>query len=474
MRPIMERLLRWVNELRAASRAPRVGLVLLLIALAVTGLTLGLALRSPRVALRASAGDGLGRRHEILQVLATFASERGIDLDLVTTTGSSASLAMVGDRRLDVALVQGGLPALPEVREVAPLELEPLHLLVRDDAIATVEDLRGRRVHLSPPGSGTRELSLALLNLTRVHPERDFREVSMTYEELESLPSEVLPDALFHVSSLPSPVAEFLVRHRGYHFVELPFAQAMHMRDTTVQAGVIPIYAYGGSPPQPPRDVETLATRMLIVAHHDTDADAVRRLLEIVGSHDFARAARLPGVSVEALGSPELPLHDGAIAWQRRNDPLFTPEIIDNIESMRSFIVSAIVALVLFWRWFRARQQRGFDEYLARVTSLEREVLELELAADLDLPRLLQIQRQLGEIKNQALASYGAGVLRSADLLNSFLAHVNDVRTYLNALVLHERERLEKIARRDPDHEDEVRRELWRDAVGDMDGGHDA
>ncbi|MCB9596923.1 MAG: hypothetical protein H6719_29640, partial [Sandaracinaceae bacterium] len=122
----MERLLRWVNELRAASRAPRVGLVLLLIALAVTGLTLGLALRSPRVALRASAGDGLGRRHEILQVLATFASERGIDLDLVTTTGSSASLAMVGDRRLDVALVQGGLPALPEVREVAPLELEPL------------------------------------------------------------------------------------------------------------------------------------------------------------------------------------------------------------------------------------------------------------------------------------------------------------------------------------------------------------
>lgn len=102
------------------------------------------------------------------------------------------------------------------------------------------------------------------------------------------------------------------------------------MRDTTVREGVIPIYAYGGSPARPSRDIPTIATRMLIVAHQDTDEGAVRRLLEIVGSQEFARAARLPDVSVEALGVPELPLHDGARAWQRRNDPLFTPEIIDN------------------------------------------------------------------------------------------------------------------------------------------------
>lgn len=32
----------------------------------------------------------------------------------------------------------------------------------------------------------------------------------MTYDELESKPPDPLPDALFHVSSMPSPVAEFL------------------------------------------------------------------------------------------------------------------------------------------------------------------------------------------------------------------------------------------------------------------------
>lgn len=42
------------------------------------------------------------------------------------------------------------------------------------------------------------------------------------------------------------------------------------------------------------------------------------------------------------------------------------------------------------------------------------------------------------------------------------------MRSYLNALVLHERERLEKKARRAQDHEDEVMRELWRDAIGQV------
>lgn len=48
------------------------------------------------------------------------------------------------------------------------------------------------------------------------------------------------------------------------------------------------------------------------------------------------------------------------------------------------------------------------------------------------------------------------------------LAHVTDVRAYLNALILHERERLEKKARRTGDREDDVMRELWAGAIGEL------
>ena len=456
---------RRVEQVRALTRSPHIVLAAMLGMLLVTGLMLWLALRSPEVTLRVSAGSELGRRHEIAEVLQQLARERGLRLELVPTAGSAASLERVAGRSLAVALVQGGLPAGSAIREVAPLALEPMHLLVREPAILRLEDLRGRSVDLSTPGSGTRELALELLELVHLRPERDFEEATLSYDQLMNKPAAELPDAIFHVSSLPSPVAEHLLRHRGYRLLPLPYARAMHMRDVAVREGVIPAYGYGASPPHPSADLPTIATRMLIVARDDVDDDAIRRLLEIVSSEALARRAELSPIGAAELAEPELPLHDGARAWLARNDPLITPEIIDNVESLRSFLVSAVIALILLWRWWRARQMKGFDLYLQGVTKLEREVLQLELEADLDLPRLLTIQRRLGELKNEALEGYAEGKISSADLLNSFLAHVTDVRAYLNALVLHERERLEKKARRDPEHEDAIRRELWLGAV---------
>ena len=46
------------------------------------------------------------------------------------------------------------------MRQVTPLVLEPLHLLVRPDLVGPgLDKLRGRRLNLSTPGSGTRALA---------------------------------------------------------------------------------------------------------------------------------------------------------------------------------------------------------------------------------------------------------------------------------------------------------------------------
>ncbi|MCA9607395.1 MAG: hypothetical protein KC619_17435 [Myxococcales bacterium] len=465
----MGRVALFWSRLESASRNPRLALVLAITAGLVTLVSLGLALRSPERTLRISAGDEQGRRHQVAQVLRDHLEEHGIHVVLEPTSGSADALERVASGRLDAALVQGGLPCGPRIREVAPLTFEPLHLLVRDAAILRLDDLRHRRIDLGPEGSGTRALSLELLALVHMQPGRDFEEEPLSYDELQSKPADQLPDAFFHVSTLPSPVAEFLMRRRGYRLLALPYADAMHLRDIAVRPGRIPAFAYGVSPAHPPEEVPSIATRMLIVARDDADEDTIRRILEVLASDTFARDSRLPErLETAAMTQPEIPLHHGAEQWLRRNDPLVTPELIDNVESMRSFLVSLFVALFLGWRWWRARQLLGFEKYLHQVTDLEREVLKLELEADLDLIRLLQIQRRLGQLKNEALEGYGAGRIASADLLNGFLAHVTDVRSYLNALVLHERERLEKKARRSEDHEDELRRELWRDAVGGL------
>jgi TRAP-type uncharacterized transport system substrate-binding protein len=441
-----------------------------LLAVVVAGLFLHRALRPAPTVLRLSAGDALGRRHALAQELVHAASARGLELQLVPTSGSEAMLAQVARGELDVALVQGGLRTEPSVREVAPIALEPLHLLVRGELeVEGIPALRGKRVSLSPPGSGTRAFALEVLDLFELRPGRDFEDATTSYEELERLAPDRLPDAVFHVSTLPSPVARFLVRERGYRLVELPFVRSLAVRDLAVREGVLPAYVYSARPPVPDRDLTTPAMRMLLVASERVPAQAVRRLVEVARSDAFLRAARLPQVAEEELRErTELPLHAGTVDYLRRNDPVVTSDVIESAENLRSFLVSLGVALFFLWRWYRARRLHDFDAYLRDVTRIEREAADLERAAGLDLERLIALRQQVITLKTQALDDYAAGKLRSPELLAGFVAQASDAREHLDALILHARERLEKKARREADvsGEDERLAALWKDAVG--------
>jgi hypothetical protein len=272
---------------------------------------------------------------------------------------------------------------------------------------------------------------------------------------------------VFHVSTMPSPVAEHLLRHRGYHLLPMPIASAVHLRNVAVLPSTIPPYAYGAAPPTPREAVPTLATRMLVVAHRDTDPEAVRRLLDALDSEDFARASNLARSERAPLWvEAELPLHAGTEAWLRRNDPLLTPVLIESLENLRSFLVSIVVAAFLLYRWYRTRKLHGLDAFLAEVSTIDREVLVAERAPNLELTQLLELRARLGEVKTRALDGFSRGTIHSEELLSSFLTHVSDVRSHLNAMILSERERLQKKARtQDAAAEEKVMRALWRDAL---------
>lgn len=440
-----------------------------LVALVVALLLLSVGLRDRRFHLRITAGDERGHRTQIAHTLADIASSHGLELELVPTQGSADAIERVGDHSLDAALVQGGLPAPETVREVAPVTLEPLHVLARGE-IWDLEDARGTRIQLAPPGSGTRHLALDVLELAGLVDEDGsaaFTDVEHTYAELQALPEAELPDVVFHVSTMPSPIAQMLLRRRGYHLLPMPIAGAAHLRNVAVLPGEIPAYTYGASPPTPREAVPALATRMLVVAHRDADPEAIRRLLDALDSEAFARAANLSRTEREPLWSEaELPLHAGTESWLRRDDPLLTPELMEGLESLRSFLVSLVVAAFLLYRWWRTRKLHGLDGFLAEVSGIDREVLAAERAPNLELTHLLELRAKLGEVKTRALDAFAKGSIHSEELLSSFLTHVSDVRSHLNAMILSERERLQKKARtQDASDEEKVMRALWRDAL---------
>src|SRR5262249_43568608 len=109
-----------------------------LVAVAALGLAIFLYFYSPghkHYRLRATAGNAIGMRHRLATILRNEMTRRALTLDLEPSTGSSEALDWVNSRKVDVALVQGGLTdaGRPNVRQVATLHIEPMHLLVKKE-----------------------------------------------------------------------------------------------------------------------------------------------------------------------------------------------------------------------------------------------------------------------------------------------------------------------------------------------------
>jgi TRAP-type uncharacterized transport system substrate-binding protein len=450
------------------------------------------------------------------------AARKGVFLEVKGTKGSEEALEKVDSGAIDLALVQGGLDPQGRGREqvfqVAAMRIEPLHLLVKQEFAASagealgLEFLRGRTVNLSEPGSGTFDLARDVLAFAGLRPPSgpdpgDYNAATLGYRRLIDEPDRAkLPDAVFTVSALPSPVVKHLVAKQGYVIMPLRFGEAftldsMHVNharpaapfdakptpDTNAKAAPradpeaavgtsvvqrghvynieIPAYTYGIAPPIPPQPVPTFGTRLLLVANRGVSEAAVARLLEAA----YANAPGGPALDPSLLEvPPELEWHPGTLAYRERTKPVSLGDEVDFFEKSASLAGLLASALFFLWRWtrfrVRRRQELGFESYMLKVTAVEQEALQLELAAELDLGKLLRMQFELNRLKSEALKRFAEGEIEGEVLISGFMTHVNDAREYLTRLILHERDRIEEEAVRQR-RPAEV---LWFEAVGDL------
>jgi TRAP-type uncharacterized transport system substrate-binding protein len=452
--------------------------------------------------LKMTGGSFSGLRSRIAERLAAEASKQGVTLRLVETAGSNEALDLVERGLLDLAMVQGALdPSThPHVRQVAALHVEPLHLLVKPELFEAVSEslvhLRGRTVNLSTPGSGTHDLALNVLRFVGLFPKRsdgtgDFVMQTASYRELEQREDRAdLPDAVFTVSDLPSPLVRRLVSKHHYRLVPLKFGEAFALdafsRDHApasqflpasgdrvtshrIHSVVIPAFTYGFEPAVPPTPLETFGPRLLIVAHESTPPPAVRGVLEAVFSSEFAQVFRPPIDPAVLELAPEYPWHEGTEEFRSYHKPVLAGELIDLLEKGSSLMGAVAGACFFFWQWlrqhYRRKRELGFESYMVKVAAIEEQAIRQETDATLDLRELLRLQTELFRLKSGALSRFAEGKLEGEALISGFLAHVNAARDHLTRLILHERDNLENRAsasQRSPE-------ELWKEAVGSVD-----
>jgi TRAP transporter TAXI family solute receptor len=80
-----------------------------------------------------------------------------VDFVAVESAGGSASIEMVERGEADLALLSNHVAGSSELRLIAPLYQETLQVVMRTDAgVASIADLRGRRVSTGPGGQRDR------------------------------------------------------------------------------------------------------------------------------------------------------------------------------------------------------------------------------------------------------------------------------------------------------------------------------
>lgn len=251
-------------------------------------------------------------------VQATKASAENLNLlqagrgELAISLGDTLSLAWKGD-------ADAGFKApLSKLRGVSSLYPNFIHLVARGDAgITSIADLKGKRVSVGAPKSGTEINSRTIL-----------KAAGMTYEDLgkvEYLPYaesvELIKNRQLDATLLSSGKGVAAIRDAAATsnivILAIPAAVVKQTGDAAYQPCVLPADTYNGQA----KPVETACVYNFLVTHEGVPADLVyamtKGMFENLDAMVAAHGAAKDVSRDRALDGMPLPLHPGAERYYR-------------------------------------------------------------------------------------------------------------------------------------------------------------
>ncbi|MVW71156.1 TAXI family TRAP transporter solute-binding subunit [Bordetella sp. 15P40C-2] len=277
-----------------------------------------------------AGGQPSGEYAVVAKEIATLGKPVGVRVAATTTEGSvqnaqllRSHFATVGIVQSDVALMafQGTGPfaaqgAAPSLRALGSLFPEAVQFVVRADGPTSVSALRGLKVDLGLPASGTRNTALAVLEAHGLR-ESDIQASDMGPVEAGQALARGEIDAFVTVISAPERQLQRLAADNAIRILSLsPEAVAMLARNSP---GIVPIMLPAGTYPGQDTAVRTVGVAALLVATTSMSNAEVRRVLTgVYTGIDFVAAGSSAGAMISlrhALTGITIPLHSGAEAF---------------------------------------------------------------------------------------------------------------------------------------------------------------
>lgn len=259
--------------------------------------------------------------------------EHGIRCSVESTGGSVYNTRTIRQGELDFGVVQSDVQAAalagtgafendgayPELRALFSVHPEPMHVMARaDSGITDVESMKGMKVNIANPGSGTRVLAETLLRYSGIETS-DF---ALTAELKSSEQSAALCDgkidATIWAAGLPNGSSQEATSTCDVNIIPLagPAIDQLLAENSAYAAATIP----GGMYPGNPDDVPSWGPKATFVTSAETPDDVVYAVVAGVFNNfsDFKRLhpafARLveDEMIVDGLTAD---LHPGAVRY---------------------------------------------------------------------------------------------------------------------------------------------------------------
>ena len=270
----------------------------------------------------------------ICQLVNRDTAKTQVKCNAPSTGASVANLNAIADKQMDMGIAQSdwqyhaynGSSSFEgkkndKIRAVFSLHPEPFTVMARDDSgIKTFDDLKGKRVNVGDPGSGTRATMNVILK-EKGWSDKDFKVASeLKPSEMASVMCDNNLDAITYNVGHPNGALKEAAASCNAHLVPVTGEAIDKLVDdhSYYAKATIPGGLYKGTD----NPVETFGVYATLVTSSDVEADKVYAVVKAVFDN-FDRFKRLhpafANLKEEEMIKNALsaPLHDGAVRYYK-------------------------------------------------------------------------------------------------------------------------------------------------------------
>ena len=374
-------------------------------------LTLQFVKPAPPHSIRIAAGSSSGAYYHYAERYREILARAGIELEILETAGSVENIALLqdGDARVDLGLIQGGIPiptSAIRLESLGSLFYEPVWILSREDKQGNrLNTLTNKRIAVGPEGSGTRFIALSMLEASGI----DQANTEIISEDLKLSAERLIDgdiDLIFMVGAADSPLLRRLVHTPGIHIHDLPRADAYARTHSALIALKLPEGTLDLRRDVPGTDVRLVASTASLVARSDFHPALVDLLIEAAGEvHGAGDLFASPGAFPSPI-HPDLPLnseaqrhYENGPPFLQRYLPFWAATLVDRLKVMLLPMIGLLFPLFKvmppLYRWrIRSRIYRWY----ARL----KEIDNAATAEGIEAAELERLHTELARIESEA------------------------------------------------------------------------